>query len=362
MKSNIIAKFANEFCERMAFDWTEKIQKLHTLLSDARRIGIAVHTHPDGDALGCAAAFCSFLKESLGKNCRIVLPDSAPDTLEFILEGLDPICASADPSAAAEFLSGCDLVACLDMNAFNRAGSLETMLKQSKAAKILVDHHQNPDTDSFSLVFSEIEISSASELMYRILLSLAGSGSAALLPATCREALMLGMTTDTNNFANSVFPSTLRMASDLLENGVDRDALLMKIYNRYPEGRMRAMGYILHEKMIITPEGSAVIVLNKDEFKRYGLRDGDTEGFVNLPLSIDNVKLSVFLKEDNGYFRVSLRSKKGTSAATLAKTHFHGGGHELASGGRLYFPEDIPDASCAEQYAVKVTARFLQES
>ena len=92
----------------------------------------------------------------------------------------------------------------------------------------------------------------------------------------------------------------------------------------------------------------------------HGLKDGDTDGFVNLPLGIGKVRMSIFLREDAGFFRVSVRSKKGCSSNALARAHFHGGGHECAAGGRIFFPGDIASREDAAQYIENVTARFLQ--
>ena len=176
------------------------------------------------------------------------------------------------------------------------------------------------------------------------------------------RALLTGMTTDTNNFANSVFPSTFEMASKMLEAGVDRDGILQELYNRCRENRLRMTGHLLKDNLKVLPNGAAYIVVRASELSWYDIRDGEMEGIVNMPLTLDAVRLSILLREDDGFFRVSLRSKRGTSAFRLAERFFHGGGHEQASGGRLYFPADIPDASQAESYLERVTDAFLNAS
>ena len=95
---------------------------------------------------------------------------------------------------------------------------------------------------------------------------------------------MTGMTTDTNNFANSVFPGTMRMASELIAAGVDRDLILSDLYHNYRENRLRLMGYLLSENLVISPEGAAVMVLDKECQERFDFRQGESEGFVNLPI------------------------------------------------------------------------------
>ena len=337
------------------------IQRLETFLASAKHVSVVVHTHPDGDAVGSGAAMLSYLRQCRGTDALLLLPESAPASLDFALPAEGVIVAACEPEAASARIAGSDLVVCLDMNGFSRAEALAAPLQASKARKVLIDHHLNPERASFDLVFSETEISSACELLYRVLLALPGVGTADRLPLSVLTSLMTGMTTDTNNFANSVFPSTLQMASELLAAGVDRDALLDRLYNNYRENRFRAMGACLQERMRITPEGAACIVLDRAFLTRFGLQEGETEGFVNLPLGIDRVRISLLLREDDGHFRVSIRSKEGVSANRLASEVFHGGGHERAAGGKLYFPQDIAGPAQAEEFLRDVTARFMRK-
>ena len=336
------------------------ILRLEAFFAASKRPCIVVHTHPDGDALGSGVALLAYLRLCRGAEASLLLPDAAPASLDFLLPEEGVVDASADPQGAQTRIADCDLLFCLDMNGFGRAEALAAPLGACTAPKVLVDHHLNPERASFDLAFSETEISSASELLYQVLLALPGVGAAERLPLAVLTPLMAGMTTDTNNFANSVWPSTLRMASELLAAGVDRDALLDQLYHNYRENRFRAMGAFLHERLTVTPDGVAYAVLDRDFLRRYDVQDGETEGFVNLPLGIGGVRLSLFLKEDEGHFRVSIRSKSGVSANRLAAEAFHGGGHTCAAGGKLFFPQDIPAPEAAGEYIATVTARFMR--
>lgn len=338
----------------------EKINFLDALIQGAGSVAIVTHTHPDGDAVGSSCALLHYLEDVRGRNATVILPDGAPDNLGFLSDGGNVILASDDPATAESLISAADLIFCLDMNTLMRCGVLEEAVKASGARKVLIDHHLGPESQCFDLVFSETEISSASELLYYILLAMQSTAGASALPARTVEALMTGMTTDTNNFANSVFPSTLAMASGLLDAGADRDSILDRLYNSFGENRFRAMGAVLSDLMTITPDGVAFFVMDKAFLDKYSIREGDTDRFVNLPLGIKDVRFSVFLKEDKGLFRVSIRSKKGWSANRFARDWFHGGGHECASGGRLYFPADIPSPADAVAYVENAAARFMR--
>ena len=340
---------------------TEGIRRLDTLLENARMVTVTAHTHPDGDALGSVAGLVAYLRECRGKDAVAVLPDTPAATVRFIVPaGVPLLCHDTQPEACLDRIAASDLVVLMDGNGFSRTEGLQEAFEASDAPKILIDHHVGPESDRFQLVFSTPDVSSASELLYYILLELPDiDGEAGRLPAASARALLTGMTTDTNNFANSVYPGTFRMAADLTAAGVDREAVLADLYNRYRENRVRVMGYLQCENMRITPEGLAYIIATRDILDRFGVDEGETEGLVNIPLSINRVKMSILLREEKDHFRVSIRSKKPWSARTCAETHFHGGGHENASGGKLWWPGDIAGPGEAAAYLEQVSQACL---
>ena len=71
--------------------------------------------------------------------------------------------------------------------------------------------------------------------------------------------------------------------------------------------------------------------LNKHEFKK-----GDTEGFVNYALSLNNCNLAAIFIEDaeQKIVKISFRSKGTFSVNEFARNYFDGGGHTNAAGGR----------------------------
>ena len=318
------------------------IKRLNNVLLNSSRTAIVTHAKPDGDAAGSSAAIYHFLKAHSNADLKIILNDPFQDVLNFLAEGeiaKDIIVFSEEGTHAGDAIMAADTIICLDFNAFHRTDRLCRFLEASNAKKILIDHHLNPDLKSFDIAFSETEISSASELLYQVLMAMPQvDNDASRLPHAASIALMTGMTTDTNNFANSVYPSTLIMASTLLAVGVDRDNILNCLYNQYGENRLRLMGHIMKDLLTITEDGAAYMILDRKTQKDYDIKDGDTEGFVNMPLSIAGVRMSLLLKEDTDRIRVSIRSKKGTSANRCARLYFNGGGHENAAGGRLEIP------------------------
>ena len=333
----------------------EKITDLKALLEASSRVAVLGHTHPDGDALGSTTALCLFLKELMGKDVACLFSDTPPENLQVLLAaGIPYFFYDQQPQEAVQAIEQADLTILLDANAFNRTDALMHPLQQSSARKVLIDHHLNPDTPSFDLVFSTPDISSASELLYWILKALGWTPGPGI-----GDSLLAGMTTDTNNFANSVYPSTLRMASELIEAGVDRDAILQKIYWSYRENRVRLMGYMQSKRLNILPGGAAYMVLTRRIQDRYELHEGESEGLVNVPLTIEKVRLSVLVKEDGQYWRVSIRSKKGTSAQNLAMRYFHGGGHENAAGGKIFPGQDYVRSEGIRSYLERILNEYL---
>ena len=319
------------------------IEAFINLIANAERPVIVTHAKPDGDAIGSSTAMLFFLMKTCGKgNARLVLNDNSPRYLNFIKDTIPAealLIREEQKDKAIEAICNADLIICLDFHAFHRTGALELPIAESQAKKILVDHHLDPDRNLYELSFSKNDISSASELLFWILMATPQvAGNAENLPTESATALMVGMTTDTNNFGNSVYPSTLNMASELLRAGVDRDFILQKINQEHSESRLRLKGFVLKELMKVTKDGVAYIVLDRKAQFGYKMQEGDTEGFVNEPLSIGKVRMSIFAREDAGEVRISIRSKRGTSANRCAKLFFNGGGHENAAGGKLYMP------------------------
>lgn len=317
----------------------DSVAKLQEMIAGSNKIAVVSHKKPDGDAIGSSLAMYFFLKENLAKEVAVFYPDPIAPTLSFmagsaVREHIFSYEHNSD--AITSYLQTTDLVICLDFNNLSRIDSLGDAIAACPAPKILIDHHENPDHQPFALVFSEPEASSASEYLYHILRETSWINHDSMnLPLASRISLYIGMTTDTNNFANSTSKSTFEMAGDLAECGVDRDVIIDRLFKNYPERRYRFLGHLLAENLVISDKGVAVMYCTKEMLAEYGILEGETEGFVNVPLEIDRVRISVFLKEDKDCFRASLRAIKPQEVHILAHDYFQGGGHKQASGGRI---------------------------
>jgi phosphoesterase RecJ-like protein len=236
-----------------------------------------------------------------------------------------------------ELIEKADLIIMLDFNQSNRLGEAENLVLSSKAKKVVIDHHLNPDYFA-DLVISDPSVCSTSELIYEILTEI---NRKPYMSRPYAEALYVGIITDTGNFDHGNYSGrTFRIVADLLDTGIDKVMVQNLIYNNFSSDRMRLLGYTLHEKMVILPEyQTAYIFLSKSELASFNYVKGDTEGFVNMPLSVRGVIFSVFFVEKDGFVKLSFRSKGTFPVNEFASRFFYGGGHLNASGGE--YPDTL---------------------
>ncbi len=318
--------------------WKGNIPALKAQLADAKHMLVVSHMNPDGDAVGASLGMWHYLRAAYPEaEVRVMFPNKFPEFLSWIEGASEAIIYADNKDVAQEYLQKCDLVLCLDFNSLSRLEQLGERLMEHTAPRVLIDHHLQP-SDEFNIVFSDISVSSTAEFVYRVVVALNGKR---LLTKAAAEALYVGLITDTGSFSFSVnTPETFRMAADLMEFGIDKNEIASKVYDSYSENRMRLLGYCLQKKMRVFPEHKAAyIALSRRELESFSFQPGDTEGFVNYPLSIKGIELSAFFTEalDRTHIRVSLRSKgKIISVNELARAEFNGGGHFNAAGGKFF--------------------------
>ena len=293
---------------------------------------IIPHLNPDGDAIGACLAFSFMLNKYSVKN-TVIVPDSTPDFLGFIPGAGDVLIGKKNSEKANKLITEADVVLLLDHNDFSRAGILEKAVRESKGKKIVIDHHPHPGISADeSLLISDTSSSSTCELVLEVFILLGLSDS---IDNNIANQLMTGMITDTGAFSyNCSKGSFFHHIAFLLEKGADKDAIIDHIYDKQSEDRMRLVGYLLSEKMEVFPEiRTAVISLTWPEMRRFNFKKGDSEGVVNMPLSIDGIDLSVFISVRDDKTKLSFRSKGKLPANLIAEKFFSGGGHLNAAGG-----------------------------
>ncbi|MDR3138006.1 MAG: DHH family phosphoesterase [Tannerellaceae bacterium] len=316
------------------------IKEVTKHIDRARRCVIVAHTSPDGDAVASSLALKFFLT-GLGKDVAVVLPDDFPYFYRWLPASNDILIYKKHPSDIDKIIAEANLIFCLDLNDPRRLGMLAEPVLAADAVRILIDHHIAPLPGFCQCMISCPDLCSTAEVVFRLICRM-GMFETINLPIA--ECVYTGMMTDTGSFAySSNYPDIYTIIGELIKIGIDKDKIYRNVYWTSSEGRLRLMGYLLSEKMKIYPERkTALITLTHAEKNRFGHRPGDTEGFANLPLEIDGISFSAFLKEEAGCIRLSFRSI-GSFPVNLFATHFEsGGGHKNAAGGT--FKGSLPEA------------------
>lgn len=312
------------------------IEALGQMLANKdQKIVVVSHSNPDGDAIGSALAWRRVLEDH-GLEVHCVVPNKYPSFLDWMSDISKVKIFKDDTSGdAAHIIANADLIFCLDFNQISRLESLsEAIEANTKAKKVLIDHHLNPPT-IYDLTFSRIEACSTSYLVYKIIEQLYGIH---VIDFPIAESLYVGMMTDTGNFSfSNLTPDLYRAIAHLVECGIDIPSINNAIYNSFSEGRIRLLGYSINDKMVVIHRhGVAYIALTEAELRRFNFQMGDSEGFVNYPLSIKSIRMSAMFTQTRNYIRISLRSRGDVDVNVFARRYFEGGGHKNASGGKSF--------------------------
>lgn len=312
----------------------EKIQKTKKYIEKGESFVIVSHISPDGDALGSSLGLYHFLSNYGKDNVSVIVPNAFPAFYNWMPGRKEIIIHEKYPEFAEQLISEADVIFCLDFNEPRRIEKMAPAVLEAKGRKVMIDHHLNP-ADFCNVVISYPQMSSTSEMVFRVICRM---GMFELIDKTVAECIYTGMMTDTGAFTyNSNHPEVYTIIGELIKKGIDKDWIYRQVNHVYSESRLRLMGYVLYEKMKIYPgEHAALITLSKAELARFDYQPGDTEGFVNQPLSIDGIVFTVFLREDDDYVKVSLRSVGNFPVNQFAGKFFNGGGHLNASGGEFY--------------------------
>ena len=311
------------------------IQDAFPLLQSPKKIFITTHHKPDGDAIGSMLGLALYLKKK-GHQVTPVSPNEVPGFLMW-MPGIDMLMNfEAESKKSLQVLKDSDIIFCVDFNDFSRTKFIEQGLKEATQPKILIDHHLMP-APTWDYGMSIPEKSSTCEMVYDFI-NLCNDNE--LIDNQIAECLYTGVMTDTGSFR---FPVTTagvhEMVANLKHKGLDHGRIHDLVYDSFPASRMRFLGYMMLEKMELFPElNSGLMTLSRKEMMRFDLQTGDTEGIVNLPLGIADIRFATLIMERGDECKFSFRSKGDFDVSTFARDHFNGGGHFNASGGSLKMP------------------------
>jgi bifunctional oligoribonuclease and PAP phosphatase NrnA len=334
----------------------QDIKEIHPLLDTPRKVIITTHQKPDPDAMGSSLALYNFLV-SIGHQVTVISPTNWATWLNWMPGADKVIDFELAPDKAVTALNSADWLFCLDFNIFTRTKNLSPKLYEFKGTKVLIDHHQQPDTESFNYGVSDTSKSSTCEMVYDFIM---GSEHRDKLNINMAECLYAGVMADTGSFRFSTTSASVHhMIAFLKEKGLNHAKVHENIYDNFLENRLRFIGHVLMNRMEVFYEyNTAIIAISKRDLLRFQVKTGDTEGLVNYPLSIQGIKLAALVIDRDEERKWSFRSKGGFDTNTFARKYFNGGGHYNASGGRSN--ETLERTVEQFKIAIKENADLLQ--
>ena len=293
------------------------ISEICEVLNAAKKVAVFCHIRPDGDALGAGTALTAALKNS-GKFAVMCCDDVVPEKYCFLSRMTEVRDTLPESVEFDTFIS----VDCADLN---RMGAFSSVFAQFKGRKINIDHHiSNKKFADFNYVS---DCPATCEILTEIL-ALAGFK----IDREIADLLMLGLITDSGNFTHKdVTEKTFETGARLRKYGADVNRINYEMFSRQSKARALLFGKVIDNMRFALDDKLVFIIVSLDFMAKYGADRSVTEGFVDYPLTIDGVEVSVSLLEvKKRQYKISLRSKK-VDVNAIAGT-FGGGGHVLASG------------------------------
>ncbi|MBL7836108.1 MAG: bifunctional oligoribonuclease/PAP phosphatase NrnA [Bacteroidetes bacterium] len=294
------------------------------------KIVITTHHKPDADAMGSSLGLKLFL-DTFGYKVDVISPTDYATFLNWMKDCDKVIIFENEPELSKQLALQADFIFCLDFNHLSRINEFGDIVAESKAIKVLIDHHQFPQGFE-NMTFWDDLASSTCELVYRFIHA---NKMDDRINQSIAECLYTGIVTDTGSFRFSNTSSeTLKIAAGLMEKGINHVNIYDRVFDSFTESRVRFIGYAISQKLEVLHEyNTALITINKDELKRFNVITGDTEGLVNYGLSIEGIKFAALIIDRTKIVKMSFRSKGNFASNNFALQHFNGGGHFYAAGG-----------------------------
>jgi phosphoesterase RecJ-like protein len=291
------------------------IGRVAAAITARRRFVISSHARPDGDAIGSQLAMAYALR-ALGKQVRIVNADPAPPPLMAFPGVADiEIATAVDGEYDAALIMECGDIA--------RTG-VEGL---ARSIVVNIDHHPG-NTGYGQINWFDSSAAACGEMVYDLVGALG-------VPLSCEIAthVYLAILTDTGSFHySSISPRTFEICRATLEAGVDPVLVARHVYDSNSMGRLRLFGAVLNAMQLDASGRIAILYLDDAMARAAGGTYEDTEGLINLPLTVKEIQAVVFFKRLEGdQYRVSMRSKHDIDIGAVAK-EFGGGGHKNAAG------------------------------
>jgi phosphoesterase RecJ-like protein len=301
-------------------------EKIVDLIRVSKDFVLTSHVNPDGDSIGSEIAFYKYL-EKTGKNAKIINYSETPYNYTFL--DTNGIIEKFDENRHGKLIENADVVLILDTNEYSRLRTMEPFVKSSKAKKVCIDHHAGINGSSFDMYISDTSSPATAEILYKFFEKINADD---LIDKQMAVALYTAIMTDTGSFR---FPRTSaeshRIASRLIEKGVDPFEVYSEVYNQSAPGRLKLLARFLNNLETAFSGKLVYSYLKNNDFIETGTNEMDTDGFSGNLMSVAGVKVCIVILETPKGIKLSFRSNDNIKVNELAK-EFAGGGHINAAG------------------------------
>src|SRR3569832_2590210 len=266
----------------------EDILSLKALLSSPKHVVITLHQRPDADALGTGLGLAALLRKQQHQ-VHVIAPTAYPDFLNWLPGAAEVmICSQGQQKRSCELLSKADIIFCIDFPTLNRLHEIESVVRNAAATKVVIDHHQTTE-DYCDLIFRDSRAAATAELLYEIIQAL---GLLVLIDKEIAECLYAGIMTDTGSFRNpNTTAKTHCITASLMHHGADVVFVCFFVFVFFLLFLLLFFGFVILEEY-----NTAYFFISAEDYLRYQLQTGDTEGLVNYALSVQGVVLAAVIK------------------------------------------------------------------
>jgi len=301
-------------------------KKANQAITSANRIALMTHENPDGDGLGCAAAFHHYLNTIQCEN-RIIINGDFPVEYNFLNN--DDIFESYSPELHIEWLKKVDLVIVFDIGDIKRLNSIKEVVDTFDLPIMNIDHHPTVDSHIFKWNFIDIEAAATGEMLFEYFEAVGFKDYS----KDIFNGLYTAVLTDTGSFrySNTSIRSH-KIAIESMRYGVDHTRIYQDIYESKSRHWIKLLGAILSTLKYEFDGQLGWFIIDKKMLNDSGASYSDIDGFTDFVRTINGVEISIMLVEnENETCRINFRSKGKYVVNNVAKM-FNGGGHKFAAG------------------------------
>lgn len=283
----------------------------------AKKIVILTHDMPDGDAVGSSLAMYHGLKQ-LGKDVDVIMPKYSE--VFMFLPGIENV--------KTESLEVYDLAIALDCGDIKRLNGFSKYFEDANC-KISIDHHAI-NTMFGDYNFVNPTAPACSQILITVLETMGVEITKEI--GTC---LLTGIITDTGGFKyQGVTSETFEFTAELLNKGIKMAEIYKKVLQTISKSQFELRRRAMNRLEFIEEGKIAFTYITKKDEKEVEAKLNDHEGIVELGRDVSGVEVSIFLRETEEGYKLSLRSNEYVNVADICLM-FNGGGHMRAAGGSI---------------------------